>query len=149
MAYIKSLEKHTDSSSTTPDAIIYISYGSAFWSFLAGLGVLEINFSGLLNYLLQRVSLLACIKSPNRIASSTQSELENLTGIRLDNYDNLVRQCTTNNGSYSLVSITFTTEPNLQPLPPPRWSADDKWWRHTDLHRLRTQSDLFPAMWSN
>ena len=91
-----------------------------FEVFLAGLGVLEINFSGLLNYLLQRVFLHVCIKSPNSIASSTQSELENLTGIRLGNYDNLVRQYTTNNGSYSLVSITFTTEPNLQPLPPPR-----------------------------
>ena len=105
--------------------------------------MLEINFSGLLNYLLQRVSLHACIKSPNRIASSTQSELENLTGIRLDNYDNLVRQCTTNNGSYSLVSITFTTEPTCSPSPhlaDQRMTNDDVIQTSTDSGHSQTYS---------
>ena len=48
---------------------------------------------------------------PHIASCLEQSELENRTGIRLDNYDSLVRQCTTNNGSYSLVSIENSTPP--------------------------------------
>ena len=48
---------------------------------------------------------------PHIASCLEQSELENRTGVRLDNYDSLVRQCTTNNGSYSLVSINNRTLP--------------------------------------
>ena len=36
---------------------------------------------------------------PHIASCLEQSELENQTGIRLDNYDSLVRQCTTNYGT--------------------------------------------------
>ena len=48
---------------------------------------------------------------PHIASCLEQSELENRTGVRLDNYDSLVRQCTTNNGSYSLVSINNNAPP--------------------------------------
>ena len=48
---------------------------------------------------------------PHIASCLEQSELENRTGVRLDNYDALVRQCTTNNGSYSLVSTGNSIPP--------------------------------------